>query len=141
MALGECSCENATGNIAELPNTTWMVVFQWVLHDAHTSPNQLQILYTAVRHWEKVIDSIEATGGLMEPCHLKVTMKCTLEQKQSVQEHWGLHILREPKSDLIHDQISLHCWLLNAFKLKLELNVKIILIQMRAAIERRMRSM
>jgi len=136
MALGECSCKNIIGNIPELLNTTLMVVLYWVLHDTHTLPEQLQILYPDVQHWEKVIDSIEATGGWIEWYSVNFVFKWTLEHEQLDKEHCGVPIHRELKHDFIHNQVLHICCLVNGFKLKLHHDVKICLIQMGAAIEK-----
>jgi hypothetical protein len=42
----------------------------------------LQALYTDVRYWEELVDSINQNGGLKEPYVLTSRFKCTLQQDQ-----------------------------------------------------------
>jgi len=56
--LWRAASKQVTINLAELPNTMFMVVISWLWNGNNQvlSPNQLQALYTDVRHWEKLIN-------------------------------------------------------------------------------------
>jgi hypothetical protein len=58
--------KTASGNIPELPNTTFMVVIRQMLNGNNypTSTMQFQASYTDVRHWEAVFDFIEQNCSL-----------------------------------------------------------------------------
>jgi hypothetical protein len=63
MDLGDCAGKNASTNLSELLNTTFMGVIREVRNgnNDQTSNMQLQASYTDVRHWEELSDFIKKT--------------------------------------------------------------------------------
>jgi hypothetical protein len=86
-----------------------------------------------VRHWEALIDFIKIICGLNEPYSLTAIEKCNLTQKELVEEWMGLYAMGQMMNDPPYDQISYNSSLSNALKLKLEHNVKLFLVEMKAA--------
>jgi len=81
--LAERVGKQTTSNLPELPNTTFMVVIRRVLNvnNNQTSRNRLQALYTDVRHWEELIDSIERNCSPKQPyCPTALSM-CNVMQE------------------------------------------------------------
>jgi len=80
--LGQCPGNPARSNPPEWAYTMFMFVICWVSNwnDIILSPNQLQALYTDVRHWEELINFINKNRGLKAPYILMSMFKCNLEQ-------------------------------------------------------------
>jgi hypothetical protein len=78
--LGERAGKKATGNVPELPNTTFMVVIRRMLNGNNdpTSSMQFQALYTHVRHREELIDFIKKNCGPKVPYCLTALYKCNV---------------------------------------------------------------
>jgi len=127
--------KNATGNLPHLPNTTFIVVIHRVLNgiNAHTSSNQLQASYKDVTHWEELIDFIEQNCTLKEPYCMKVIYKCNLTQKGLDEEYMGLFVLGQMMNDHLYGQISYNSSLSNASILKLGHNLKLFVVEIKAA--------
>ena len=98
------------------------------------SSMQLQALYTDVRHGEELIDFIEHDCGLKEPYCLTAILKCNLMEEDLDEEYLGSYALGQIMNDPPYGQISYNSSLSNAFKLKLGHNVKLLLLEMNAAI-------
>jgi len=97
------------------------------------APRQLQASYTDVRHWEELVNFMDKNGGPKELYILRSMFKCTLEHDQLEEEYMGIYKQRQMINNLIYGQISYNCCLSNAFKLKLEYNVKIFVAEMMRA--------
>jgi len=97
-----------------------------------TSRMQLQALYTDVRHWEELIDFIEQNCCPKEPYCLTALYKCNLTQEELDEEYMGLYTLGQ-MNDPLYGQISYNSSLSNAFKLKLGHDVKLFLVEIKAA--------
>jgi hypothetical protein len=130
--LGERTSKQTRSNLPELPNTTFMVVICQVSNgkDIVLSPNQLQAVYTDVRHWEDLIDFINRNGRPKEPYTLTSRFKCTLEKEELDKEYMGLYTNGQMITDPIYGQILCNCCILNAFKWKLGHDPKIFLFEM-----------
>jgi len=133
--LGECTGKKAKANIPDLRNTTFMVVIRRVPNgnNNQTSSNQLQVLYTDVRLWEELIDFIEKNCFLKEPYCLTAILKCNLTQEELDEECMGLYTPRQMMNDPLYGQILYNSSLSNAIKLKQGQNVKLVLVEMKAA--------
>jgi len=133
--LGERAGKKARGNLPELPNTTFMVVIRRVPNgdNDQTSSMQLQASYTDVRHWEELIDFIEQSCSPKEPYSLTAIYKCNLMQEELDEEYMGLYAPGQTMNDRLSGQISYNSSLSNAFKLKLGHDVKLFLVEMKAA--------
>jgi len=110
-------------------------MIHWVLNGKNmvVAPKQLQASYTDVRHWEELVDFIEKNGGPKEPYIIKSMFKCTLKQDELEEEDLGIYKHGQMINDPIYDQILYNCCLWNAFKLKLQYNVMIFLVEMMRA--------
>jgi len=102
-------------------------------NNGQTSSNQLQALYTDVRHWEELIDFIEQNCSPKEPYCLTAIYKCNLKQEELDEEYMGLYTPGQMMNDRLSGQISYNSSLSNAFKLKLGDDVKLFLVEMKAA--------
>jgi hypothetical protein len=133
--LGERAGKNATGNIPELPNSTFMVVIGRVPNgnNDRTSSMQFQASYTDGRHWEELIDFIEKNCCPKEPYCLTALYKCNMTQEELDKEYMGLYAPGQMMNDPLYGQISYNSSLSNNFKLKLGHNVQLFLIEMKAA--------
>lgn len=133
--LGHCAGKNMRSILPELPNTTAMNVSRWVpiWNDNHISLKQLLAPYTYVTCSEEPIYTIDTNKSPKEPYMLTLTLKWCLGQDKFDQEYIGLYTHGPMRNNPIYAQISFNCWLLNAFKLKLECNVTILMSQMRTA--------
>jgi hypothetical protein len=133
--VGERAGKIARGNLPELPNTTFMVVIRRVPNgdNDQTSSMQLQASYTDVRHWEELIDFIEQNCSPKEPYSLTAIYKCNLTQEELDEEYMGLYAPGQTMNDRLSGQISYNSSLSNAFKLKLGHDVKLFLVEMKAA--------
>jgi len=133
--LGECASKQARSTLPELSNTTFMVVICCMSNgnDIVLSPNQLRAVYTDVRHWDELIDFINRNGRPTDPYILTSKFKCTLEHAELDEEYMGLYPNEQMITDPIYGQISYHCCLSNAFKLKLGHDPKIFLVEMTRA--------
>jgi len=133
--LGERAGKKVRGNVTELPNTTFMVVICSVPNGNNdlTFSMQLQASYTDVRHWEELIDFIEKNSGPKEPYCVTVIYKFNLTQEELDQEYMGLYALGQMMNVPLNGQISYNSSLSNAFKLKLEHDVQLFLVEMKAA--------
>jgi hypothetical protein len=133
--VGERAGNKARGNLLELPNTTFMVVIRRVPNgdNDQTSSMQLQASYTDVRHWEELIDFIEQNCSPKEPYSLTAIYKCNLTQEELDEEYMGLYAPGQTMNDRLSGQISYNSSLSNAFKLKLGHDVKLFLVEMKAA--------
>jgi len=78
--LGQRTGKNATGNVAELPNTTFMDVICPVPNGNNdsTSSMQFQASYTDFRHSEELIDFTKKNCTPKEPYCLTELYKCNL---------------------------------------------------------------
>jgi hypothetical protein len=94
---------------------------------------QLQASYTDVRHWEELIDFIEQNCSPKEPYSLTAIYKCNLTQEELDEEYMGLYAPGQTMNDRLSGQISYNSSLSNAFKLKLGHDVKLFLVEMKAA--------
>jgi len=133
--LGEHVGNKARGNVPELPNTTFRVVILRVPNgnNDQTSSIQLQCLHTDVRHWEEVIDFIEKDCCPKKPYCLIAIYKCNLTQEELDEEYMGLYSLGQMMNDTRYSLISYNSSHSNAFNLKLGHNVKLFLVEMKAA--------
>jgi len=86
-----------------------------------------------VRHREELFDIMHNNGGQKEPYILTSMVKCTLELDELDDEYMGFCTHRRMIHDPMFGQISNHCCLSNAFKLELEYNSKIVLVEMKRA--------
>jgi hypothetical protein len=94
---------------------------------------QLQASYTDVRHWEELIDFIEQNCSPKEPYSLTAIYKCNLTQEELDEEYMGLYAPGQTMNDRLSGQISYNSSLSNVFKLKLGYDVKLFLVEMKAA--------
>ena len=135
MDLGECAGEKARSNLPELPIAMFTVMIHWVLNgqDIVLGPKQLQASYTDVRQWNELVDFIDKNGSQKEPYIFTSMFKCTLEQDELEEEYMGIYKFGQMINDPIYGQISYNCCLSNAFKLKVEYNVKIFVVEMKRA--------
>jgi len=135
MDLGERAGKKARDNLPELPNTTFIIVIRRVPNgdNDQTSSMQLQGLYTDVRHWEELIDFIEQNCSPKDPYSLTAIYKCNLTPKESDEEYIELYTPGQTMNDRLSGQISYNCSLSNTFKLKLGHDVKLFLVEMKAA--------
>ena len=133
--LSEPGGNTATGNITELPNTTFMIVIRRELNsnNEQTSSMQLQPLYTDLRHWEELTNFIEKNCGPKEPYSLTALYKCNLTQEELDEEYMGLYPPWQMMNDPLYGQISYNSSLSNAFKLKLGQDVKLLWVEMKSA--------
>ena len=127
--------KHSRSNLSELPNATFMVVICRVPNgnNDQTSSMQLHASYTDVRHWEELIDFIEKNWDPKEPYCLTALFKSNLTQEELDEEHMGLYALGQMMNDPLNCLISYNSSLSNAFKLKLGHNVKLFLVEMKAA--------
>ena len=132
--LEERKGKNTSGNLPQLPNTTFMVVIRRVANgiNAQTTSMQLQSSYTDVRHWEELSDFIEQNCGPKELYCLTAIYKCNLMQEELDHEYMGLNTPGQMINDLLYGQTSYNSSLSNAFKLKLGHNVNLFLVEMKA---------
>jgi len=98
-----------------------------------TSSMQLQASYSDLEHWEELIDFIEHNCSLKEPYCLTAINKCNLTQEGMDEEYMGLYTPGQMMNHPPFGQISYNCSLSNAFKLKLGHDVKLFLVEMKAA--------
>jgi len=135
MDLGERTGKKARAKVPELPNTTFMVVIRREpnINNGQTSTMQLRASYTDVRHWEELIDFIEKNCGPKEPYFLTAWNKCNLTQEELDEEDMWLYTPGQMLNDPWYGQISYNSSLSNAFKLKLGHDVKLFLVEMKAA--------
>jgi len=94
---------------------------------------QLQAAYIDVRHWEELIDFIEKNCAPREPYCLITIYKCNLTQVEMDKEYMEMYAPGQMMNDSPYGQISYNSSLSNAFKLTLAHNVKLFLIEMKAA--------
>jgi len=123
------------GNLPELRNTTFMVVIHWMPdgNKAQTSSNHLQVSYTDVRQWEELLDFIKQKCSPKEPYCLTAIYKCTLTREGLDEEYMGLYAHGQMMNDRLYIHISYNSSVSNAFKLKLGYNLKLFLVEMKAA--------
>jgi hypothetical protein len=93
MDLGQSADKEAKSELPELPNTTFTVMIHWVsnhkyLVEAH---QQLQALYTDVRHGAELLDFINKNGGTNEPYILRSMFKFTMQQAKLEEQYMGLY--------------------------------------------------
>jgi hypothetical protein len=86
-----------------------------------------------VKYWEELIDFIKKNCGPKEPYCLTVLHRCKLTQEVLDQEYMGLYAPGQMMNDLLYGQTSYNSSLSNALKLKLGHNVKLFLVEMKAA--------
>ena len=93
MDLVKHASKTETGNLPELPNTSFMVVIRRVPNgdNDQTSSMQLQALYTDARHWGELIDFIEKSCSPKEPHPLTALYKCNLTQEELDEEYMGFY--------------------------------------------------
>ena len=127
--------KKAPGDLPELPTTTLMVAIRPVpnVNNDQTSGNQLRASYSDVRHWEELIDFIERNCSPKEPYCLTAIYKCNLMQEELDKEYMGLYAPGQMMNDHLYGQISYNSSLSNAFKLKLGHNLKLLLVELKAA--------
>ena len=125
MDLGKRASKQVRGNVPELPNSTVKIVIRRVLNSNNhqTSINQLQALYTDVRHWEELIEFTERNCGPKEPYCLTVLYKYNLTQEYLDKEYMGLYAPGQMMNGPLYGQISFNSSLSNSFKLKLGHNL------------------
>jgi hypothetical protein len=133
--LGERPGKRARGNLPEMPNTTFMVVIRRVPNgnNDETFSNQFKALYTDVRHWEELIHFIEKSCSLKQPYCLTAIYKCNLTNKELDEEYMRLYTPGQMMNNHLYGQISSNSSLSNAFKLKQGHDVKLYLVEMKAA--------
>jgi len=133
--LGERVGKKARGNIPELPNTPVMVVICRVPNgnNDQSSSIQLQASYADVRHWEELIDFIKKNCSPKEPYCLTEIYKCNLKQEELDKEYMGLYAPGQIMNNPLYGQISYNSSLSNPFKLKQGHDVKLFLVDMKAA--------
>ena len=122
-------------NLQESPNTTFIVVIRWVPNgnNDQTSSMQLHASYTDVRHWKEMIYFIQQNRSLKAPYCLSAIYICNLTQKELEEEYMGSAAPGQMMNDPLYSQISYNSSLSHAFKLKLGHNVKLFLLEMKAA--------
>jgi hypothetical protein len=98
-----------------------------------TSSMQFQASYTDVRHWEELTDFIEKNCSPKEPYCLTALYKGNLMQEELDKEYMRLYSPGQMMNDPLYDQMSYNSSLSNAFQLKLEHDVKLLLVEMKAA--------
>jgi len=78
--VGVCVGKYARSNLPVLWNSTLTVVIRRlpIGNNNQTSSNQLQALFTAMRHWEELFDIIEENCDLKEPYNLNAISWCNL---------------------------------------------------------------
>jgi len=133
--LGLPACKTAAQNDPDLPHTTFMVMIRRApnSNNERTSSIQLQASYTEVRLWEELIDFIEKNCCPKEPYCLTAIYKCNLPQEELDKEYMGLYALGQMMNDPLYSQISYNSSLSDTIKLKLGHNVKLFLVEMKAA--------
>jgi len=130
--LRERTRKKVRSNLLELPNTTFMVLICRVSNGNNIilSPNQLQAMYTDVRHWEELINFINKNRCPTEPYILTSKFKCTLEEAELDKEYMGFYTNEQMIMDPTYGQISYNCCRSNESKLKLGHDPKIFLVEM-----------
>jgi hypothetical protein len=75
---------SASGNVPELPNSTFMFVIRQVPNgnNVPTLHAQLQALYTPVKHWEELIDLVKPNCTPIEPYCLTAIYKKNLTREE-----------------------------------------------------------
>ena len=133
--IGEPTGKNANVNLPVLPNTTFMVVIRPVLNGINdqTTRMPLHASYADVSHWEELIDLVEQNSGPIEPYCLTTIYKGNLTQEELDKEYVGIYTLGQMMNDPLCGQISYNRSISHAFKLKLGHNVKLFLVEMKAA--------
>jgi len=136
--LGQRVGKRAAGNVPEMRNTTFMVLIRRVPNGNNDKPfsEQLTTSCTAVRHWEELINFIVYNCGPNQPYCLTATYKCNLTQEEVDEEYIRLYAPGQLMNDPLYGQISYPRSLSDAFKLKLRPNVKLLLIEMKTAVEK-----
>ena len=86
-----------------------------------------------MRHWEELIDFIETKCSPKEPYCLTAIYKCNLTQEELDEEYMGLYAPGQIMNDPLYSPISYNSSLSNAFKLKLEYDVKLFFVDMMPA--------
>jgi len=121
-----------SSNLQEFPNITFTVTTRSMSNDKYEvlTAKQLHASCTNVTHWDELVNFIDKNGGLKEPFILTTIFYCTLEQDELVEEYIGLYKHGQMVNDRIYGQISYNCYLSIAFKLTLEYNVKIFLVEL-----------
>jgi len=132
---GEHTGKKSRGNLPELPNTTFMVVIRQVPNgdNDRTSSMELQDSYTDVRHWEELINFFEQNFSPKEPYSLTAIYQWNLMQEELDEEYMGLYAPGQTMNHRLSAQISSNSSLSNAFKLKLEHDVNLVLVEIKAA--------
>jgi len=135
MDSRECVGKKTRDNLPELLHKTFMVVIHGVPNGnkALTSSNQHQALYTHVNHWEGLSDFIEQNCSPKEPYCLTAIYMGSLMQEELDKEYMGRSAPGQMMNNPLYSQISYNSSLSNAFKLKLGPNVKLFLVEMKAA--------
>jgi hypothetical protein len=77
--LGEYAGKNARINLPVLRNAIFTVMIHWVSNgkDMVLALQQLQALYTGVRHWEELVDFIYKNGVPKDPYIFTSMFECT----------------------------------------------------------------
>ena len=135
MNLGERAGNKARGNARELPNSTFMIVIPREPNctNDQTPSMQLQASYSDVRHREALIDFIEQNCSPQEPYCLNAIYTWNMMREESHDEYMGSYAPGQMRNDPLYVQISYNSSLSNAFKLKLGHDVKLYLVEMKAA--------
>jgi len=94
---------------------------------------QLQASYIDGRYREELVEFIERNCGPNEPYCLTVIYKCNLTQEELNKENMRLYAPGQRMNDAPYGPISYNCSLSNTSKLKLGHNVKIFLVETKAA--------
>jgi hypothetical protein len=80
-----------------------------------------------------LVHFIDKNAYPKEPYILKSIFMSTLEKDKLEEDYLGLYTHQQKINDPVYGQISYNCCLVHAFKLKHELKVKILLVEMMRA--------
>jgi hypothetical protein len=101
--------------------------------NSQTSSKHVQASNTDVRHWEELIDFIKKNCSPEAPYSRTVIYKYNLVQEVLDKEYMGLYTPRHIMNDPLYGQILYNSSLANAYKLRLGRDVKLFLVDIKAA--------
>jgi hypothetical protein len=86
-----------------------------------------------VKDWEELTNFIEKNCGPNEPYYLTALYNCNLTLEELDEEQMGLYTPGQMMNNPLYGQILYNSSLSNAFKLKLEDDVQLFFVKMKAA--------
>jgi hypothetical protein len=93
------------------------------------SSNQLQASYTDMSHCDTLFDFLEQNCCLKELYYRTAIYMCNAMQEELREEYMGLYAAGQMMNDRLCGQLSYNYSLSNASQLKLEYNLKQILVE------------